>query len=246
MLSPGLIHQDLLGQQTLGPAQVPEAFRDLQQLGDLRLKTYSIHGLAPLVVLLTEAPASAPEVERRYRHAMTSTLLWNIEGIGVSLFSLSPEVDQATQYSGALFDILRRLPPSARPQVFIGFAQGAIAAARMLQSDSSSTALIGLAPSLGASASAPQSAFWQEMVSPANHTRPVLVLESVCNTSGNGLAQVGTGQRVTVLLLPQYDGWLSRRASAACPTTPTHAAGMDYELMSLLTNWLRQTVVFPE
>jgi hypothetical protein len=253
-LLPGLIQQNLWGQQQIPPAQVPEAFRGLQQLGDLRLKTYSIHGLAPLVVLFTEAPASAPEVERRYRHNLTSTLLWHIERLGVSLFSLHPtrqasessDVDQFSQDALATFDTLRGLPPWGRPRVFIGFADGAVAAARELQRDSSSAALIALAPSLGEGATAAQEVLWQELLSPTDLSRPVLVLESLCNIPNSGLAQVGSGRRVTLLLLPQYDGWLSRQALPACSTTPAHSAGMDYELISVLTNWLRQTVAFPE
>jgi hypothetical protein len=251
----GLTPQELWGQQEVPPAQMPEAYRRLQELGELRLKTYSIHGYAPLVVLFTEAPQSASEVERRYRHRLTSVLLWSIGRIGVSLFSLHPtsyasdsvQVGQMKRQAFAAAEVFRGLRPGARPQVFIGFADGAAAAARLLLRDSLSAGLVALVPSTpGDSATAAQEVLWQELLRPSDHPRPVLVLESMCNSPTTWLTQVPFRRRQTVLMLPQYDGWLSQRTSSMCPKTPVDAVGMDYELISIVIEWLRRTVGFPQ
>jgi hypothetical protein len=241
-LLPVLGRQESWGQLVVPPAQVPQEMQALQQLGDLRLRTYSIHGLAPLVMLVTEAPATASEVERRYRHQVTSSLIGPIERLGVSLFSLGP----ARRSSGgpeAAFFIFRGMRPVDRPQAIIGFAEGARAAARLLLRDSSSAALVALAPATGASAAQEQT--WEEMLSAPAQPRAVLVLESLCNADSS-VARTVFRERQTILVLPQYDGWLARRSSAACPPAPVSAVGMDYELMSILTDWLKRTVSFPE
>jgi hypothetical protein len=254
-LGAGLAHQELWGQREVPPAQMPEPYRRLQKLGELRLKTYSIHGFAPLVVLFTEAPASASEVERRYRHQLTRMLLWSIERLGVSLFSLQPtsqsvdgfRVDQMKRQALAAFEILRGLPPGGRPQVFIGFADGAAAAARLLLRDSSSAALVALVPSTpGDSSTAAQEVLWEELLRQSDQPRPVLVVESMCNSPTTALTQIGYRRRQTILMLPQYDGWLSQRTSLACPSTPVRAVGMDYELTSIVIEWSRRTVGFPQ
>jgi hypothetical protein len=74
-------------------------------------------------------------------------------------------------------------------------------------------------------AAAGQEVIWQELLRPID-PRDVLVLESMCNSPTNPLAQAGYRQRQTVLLLPQYDGWLSQRMSSACPPSPAKAIGM--------------------
>jgi hypothetical protein len=136
---------------------------------------------------------------------------------------------------------------SERPQVVIGFADGAVAAARLILRDSLSAALVALVPGTrGNAATAGQDVVWQELRRPVDHPRAVLVLESMCNSPTSWLAQAGFRERQTVLLLPQYDGWLSRRMSSACPASPAQAVGMDYELTSTVTDWLRRTVRFPE
>jgi hypothetical protein len=223
-------------------------------LGDLRLKTYSIHGFAPLVVLFTEAPASASAVERRYRHQLTSMLMWSIERLGVSLFSLQPisqsadgllHVDQMKRQASAASEILRNLPLEDRPQVFIGFAEGAAAAARLLLRDSLSAALVALVPSTPSdSSTAAQEVLWEELLRQSAQPRPVLVLESMCNSATSGLTRITYRQRQTILVLPQYDAWLAQRNSSACPRTPTRAVGMDYELIAIVIEWLRRTVGF--
>jgi hypothetical protein len=250
----GPTQQELWSQQEVPLAQMREPYRRLRALGELRLKTYSIHGLAPMVVLFTEAPASGSEVERRYRHQLTSSLLWAVERLGVSLFSLHPtpqapgtsHVDQMKRDALAAFEIFRGMRPGQRPQVFIGFAEGASAAARLLLRDSLSAGLVALVPSTpGDSATTAQEVLWQELLAPTDHPRPVLVLESMCNTPITWLAQASFRRRQTVLMLPQYDGWLSRRTTSACPRTPAYPVAMDYELTSIVIDWLRRTVGFP-
>ena len=235
--------------------RVPPEFRPLEQLGELRLKIHSIHGYAPLVMLLTEAPASASEVERRYRRQVTNMLMWNTERLGVSLFSLDPTrpasdssaVDQMKHAATASGAVFRGMKPHHRPQIIIGFGDGAVAAARLVLRDSLSAALVALVPATsGKAATAVQDVVWQELLRPVDHPRAVLVLESMCNSPTSALAEARFRQRQTVLLLPQYDGWLSRRMSSACPATPAHAVGMDYEVESLVMDWLRRTVRFSE
>ncbi len=234
---------------------VPLEFRPLEQLGELRLKTHSIHGYAPLVMLLTEAPASASEVERRYRRRMTNMLMWNVERLGVSLFSLNPtrhssdssDVNGMKHAASAAGERLRDMKPYHRPQVIIGFGDGAVAAARLILRDSLSAALVALAPATsGNAATAGQDAVWQELLRPVDHPRALLVLESMCNSPTSALAEAPFRQRQTVLMLPQYDRWLSRRMSSACPASPAQAVGLDYEVISLVMDWLRRTVRFSE
>jgi len=244
-----------LGQRRDATAPVPPEFRRLEELGDLRLKTYSIHGYAPLVMLLTEAPASASEVERRYRHRLTSLLMRSIERLGVSLFSLNPmrhssdssDVNQMKHAASAAGEIFRGMKPYDRPQVVVGFGDGAVAAARLVLRDSLPAALVALVPGIpGNTQTEGQEVVWQELLRPVDRPRDVLVLESMCNSPTSPLAEARFRERQTVLMLPQYDGWLSRRMSSACPASPAHAVGMDHEVISMVTDWLKRTVIFPE
>ena len=119
-------------------------------------------------------------------------------------------------------------------------------AAQLLLRDSSSAALVALVPSTPTgSSTVQQEDLWEELLRPRNQPRPMLVVESMCNSPTTVLAQIGYRHRQTILLVPQYDGWLSQRTSSACPGTPVRTVGMDYELMSIVTGWLRRTVRFP-
>jgi hypothetical protein len=246
-------YHELWGQRVVPLNQMSEAHRRLSELGDLRLKTYSIHGLAPLVVLFTEAPETASEVERRYRQQLTSTLIWNIERLHASLFSLHPRHksgnsdDQMKQDALAAFQIFRDMQPWARPDLFIGFADGARAAAQMLLRDSLPAGLVALAPLTSSDrGTRAQDALWLELLRPADHPRPVMVLESMCNGPFTWLAQAAFQRRQTILILAQYDGWLSQRTTSACPKTPTRPM-MDYDLISMVIDWMSRehTLRFP-
>jgi hypothetical protein len=206
-------------------------------------------------MLITEAPASASEVERRYRQRVTSLLMGTIERLGVSLFSLNPmrhspdtsDVNQMKHAASAAGEIFRGMKPYDRPQVVIGFADGAVAAARLILRDSLSAALVALVPGTpGNARTEGQEVVWQELLRPVDHPRAVLVLESMCNSPTSPLAEARFSQRQTVLLLPQYDGWLFRRMSSACPASPAHEVGTDYEVISIVTDWLKRTVIFSE
>jgi hypothetical protein len=240
-------------QQRIPPGNVPQEYRALDSLGDLRLKSWSIHGISPLVVLFTAAPPGTPNMEGLQRGQVTSSLLWLIDRMGVSIFSLQPRLaaevtpaEQMQREASRAFDILQHLPPQARPQVYIGFGDGATAAARLLLHDSSSAALLALVPlaPVGAALSKQQSLL-QELLAPTAYPRTVLVIESICN-AGAWAAQTTHTGRHTVLLLPEYDGWLADRRTAVCPTTPFRTAPLTYELGYLVTNWLQQTVGFPQ
>ena len=251
-----LMHQELWGQREVPPEQMSEAHGRLTKLGDLRLKTYSIHGLAPLVVLFTEPPSTASEVERRYRYHLTSSLIWNIERIHASVFSLQPRhqstdthhLDQMNESALAAFEVFRQMQPWDRPGLFIGYADGARAAAQLLLRDSLSAGLVALVPSTPKdSSSMAHHALWEELLRPADHPRPVLVLESICNSPFTWLAKVGYQRRQAILILPQYDGWLSQRTTSACPKIPMRPI-MDYESISMVIDWIRRahTLRFPE
>jgi hypothetical protein len=180
-------------------------------------------------------------------------LMWNIERLGMSLFSLDPRrsdssgVNQMKHAASAAGEILRGLQPYDRVHVVVGFGDGAVAAARLVLRDSLAPALVALVPGTPGNAETEgQEEVWQQLLRPADHRRDVLVLESMCNSPTSRLDQARFSQRQTVLMLPQYDGWLSRRMSSACPPNPAQAIGMDYQLTSVVMDWLRRTVRFPQ
>lgn len=229
----------LPGQQPVNAGSLTEPYQRLQQLGDLRLKTWSIHGLSPLVVLLTEAPTDAPLSVRGSRRQLTGFLLNGLGRTGVSLLSLRPGADSTA------FDVLRALPPGEKPQVVIAFGERAVAAARLLVTDSLSAAFVALAP--GASAPLAELArIWSELLQSSRVQRAILVLESGCDSSAAWLAHVEYRHRQTVLVLPQNDAWLTPKTSAACPAAPAHPIGLEYELTTLVLDWVKRNVGFPE
>ncbi|MFL5491135.1 MAG: hypothetical protein ACJ8AV_06950 [Gemmatimonadales bacterium] len=224
---------------------VPPEYGVLEKLGVLRLERYSIHGYAPLVALFTEAAASAPQVERTFRSQLTRRLVGQLDRMSASLFTLRSK--SISEGSSAAFEAFQRLPPWEQPQVIIGFGDGAVAAARLLTRDSSRSALLALAPAYpGDSAGGAQAALWQELFRSAHYRGTVLVLESECNRSKAGLNLVDHSERGTVLILPQYDGWLAQRRSGTCPAAPTQAVALDYHSLALITDWLKRTLHYPQ
>jgi hypothetical protein len=249
-----LLHGESSAQQRISPGDIPKEYHGLDSLGELRLKTWSIHGISPMVVLFTAAPPGSVDMEEIQRGQVTSSLLWLIDRMGVSIFSLKPRrgvgvtpAEQMQREASRAFDILEHLPPAARPRVYIGFGDGATAAARLLLHDSSSASLIALSPlaPVGGALSQ-QQPLMQQLLAPTAYLRTVLVIESMCNGAGAWAAQTTHTHRHTVLLLPEYDGWLADRRTAVCPTTPSRTAPLTYELGYLVTDWLQHTVVFPE
>lgn len=257
-LTLGFAYQDLSAQVLAPGAPVPPELRDLERLGDLRLKIYSIHGHAPLVVLLTEAPASAPAPERRYRHALTTALMRAIQDQGFSLFSLAPQRtpsdtaqgDQMTQNASEMFDVFRGQSVLYQPRALIGFGDGALAAARQISRESPSPAFVALVPSTGAdTGSTAREALWKNLRRALEpQPRPVLVLESPCNRlfMDRWLTEYNFPWGQTILLLPQYDRWLGQRTGSACATSPPAVAVMALDLAPLVADWLRRTVTFPQ
>jgi hypothetical protein len=228
----------LRGQQPVDATRLT-GYERLRELGDLRLKTYSIHGLAPLVVLLTSASDDLPRELRSNRHFLTGFLLRGLDESGVSLLSLR------AGYDSAAFDALRALPPGDRPQVVIAFGERAVAAARFLAKDSLTAAFVALAP--GASMPAAElTRIWSALLQSSKLPRDILVLESGCDSSAAWLAPVTHQYRQTALVLPDHDAWLSPKTSTACPAAPTRGVGMEYELTALVMDWVRRNVGFPE
>ena len=228
----------LHAQQPVDASRLAE-YQRLRQLGDLRLKTYSIHGLAPLVVFLTSAPDTASLNVRGNRHFLTAFLLRGLDDVGVSLLSLRAGSDSIA------FDALRALPLGSRPHVVIAFGERAVTAARFLAKDSSLVSFVALAPGSGAS-SAELSQAWSALLKSNKLPRAILVVESGCDSSASWLAHVKHQYRQTILVLPDHNAWLAPRTSPDCPVTPAHSVGMEYELTALVLDWVRRNVGFPE
>jgi hypothetical protein len=214
-------------------------YRRLRELGDLRLKTYSIHGLAPLVVLLTAAPDTAALPLKSNRRSLTKSLMDGLGRLGVSLFSVRSDSDSVA------LDALRALPLAEQPHVIIAFGERSISAVRFLAADSFLTSFVALAPGSGAP-SIDLASEWSRMLQSRKLPRAILVLESGCDSSAVWLAQIRHHYRQTVLVLPDHDAWLAPKTSAACPTAPTSGVGMEYELATLVLDWVRRNTGFPE
>jgi hypothetical protein len=229
----------LHSQQPVDAARLGEPYQTLRQLGDLRLKTWSIHVLATLVVLLTTAPDSVPPKLRSIRRFLTAFLLRGLDDTGVSLLSVRAGSDSAA------FNAFRTLPPGNQPQIVIAFGERAAAAAHVLARDSLPAALVALAP--GASApTAELSQTWAALLQSSTLPRAILVLESACDSSASWLAHMKHQYRQTILVLPDHDAWLAPKSSADCPVTPAHSVGIEYELTALVLDWVRRNTGFPE
>jgi hypothetical protein len=248
-----LLQRESNAQKPVSPEYVPKEYQMLDSLGQLRLKTWSIHGISPMVALFTDAPTGSPDMEQIQRENVTHSLLEELGRMGVSVFTLKPRAapgvaapEQMQREASRAFAILEHLPPPARPQVYIGFADGAGALARLLVHDSSYAALVMLAPlaPVGGVLSQQQSVL-QELLDSTAYPRSVLVLESMCNGGGTWAARTRYSFRHTVFLVPDYDGWLVDRRTPVCLTTPSRTAPLSYPVVLLLSSWLRYNVIFP-
>jgi hypothetical protein len=246
------------------PAQVPQAPEDarvaLGRYGRLALTTYSIHGPAPLILLMTQARALTSRGERIYRRTFTRELTDELTRRGFSYFVLSESADSVSpdqppervvellhQDARSAVELLGRL--QAPPAAVVGIGEGAIAAALLTVHDSHPRVLAALAPSVppipGATvARAPR---WDEVIQALGQRLPyVLAVQSVCD--GPLPAELLTEHRYPrrFLLLPQYDGWLAPLAGPECPTTPPDGRLPDFDVARLVVEWIGSSVRFPE
>ena len=224
--------------------------------GHLKLRYYAIHGAAPLILILTQAPGSVALEEGRYRAMFTDLLTADIEGRGFSYYvlrsvggdtiSTTPEqtVERLEIAASEVAAALRRkhLPPSA----YVGLAEGAVVAARLATRDSlPPRALAALAPSLPADArkGAPR---WDEVIQAVIQELPLLLaIQSVCDGPMPDSLINASRRLQRLLILPNHDSWLAPMRGTSCTgKRPLRVPGLN--VAHLVTEWLGASIIFPQ
>jgi hypothetical protein len=198
--------------------------------GHLKLRYYSIHGAAPLILILTQAPGSVAGEERRYRAMFTDLLTGDIEGRGFSHYVLRS---------------VRGDTISITPSAYVGLAEGAVVAARLAIRDSlPRRALAALAPSLPAD-TRKGSPRWDEVIQAVNQELPLLLaIQSACDGPMPD-ALINAGRRLQrLLILPNHDSWLAPMQGTSCTgKRPLRVPGLN--VAHMVDEWLRASVIFP-
>jgi hypothetical protein len=243
------------------PVAVAQETRDdsiLASLGELKIQSYSIHGASPLVVVLTKAPSAGASAEHRYRKLFTDLLTRYMEMHGFSYYVVREAVvsDSIPETPEHLVDRLeavgrevrsalwrKQLPPAA----YVGLAEGAVVAARLVTMDSLSRRLAALSPSLPTDGpkGVPR---WDEVVRALHNGLPVLLaMQSACDGPlPDALVSAGW-QPQRLLLLPNHDSWLAALRGASC--TGEHRTSTrlpSLQVAEMVAEWLRTTVPFPQ
>ena len=227
----------------------------LAHRGRLKVQAYYSHGPAPLVLVVTEAPASAGAAERRYRTAFTAQLIRYIEMHGFSYYvvrdaaradSVAETAEQGMSHlEAAAREAVAALGRKGLPPVaYVGLAEGAVIAARLATEDSLPRSLAALSPSL-ATTGPKGPPHWDEAIHALNERlSQLLAMQSVCDGPMPAAlihARRG-GQRL--LLLPDLDSWLGYLPGTGCAKAPP--LQVSGEIAPMVAEWLRGSVGFPE
>jgi hypothetical protein len=137
----------------------------------------------------------------------------------------------------------KQLPPAA----YVGLAEGAVVAARLVTLDSLSRRLAALSPSLPAEGpkGAPR---WDEVVRALHNGLPVLLaMQSACDGPlPDELVTTGR-QPQRLLLLPNHDNWLAPLQGTSCSgERPTSVRLPSIQVAQMVAEWLRTSVPFPQ
>ncbi len=230
----------------------------LAQHGRLKLQTYSIHGAAPVILILTEAPASAGTGERWYRRTFTDMLTRWIEMRGFSYYVFRDSGGGDSPFSTPQ-QALDRLDTAARevvaslrhkqvpPAAYVGLAEGAVVAARVAIQDPFPARLAALAPSLpGRGWKGPPR--WDEVIQALDNRLPVLLaMQSACDGPMPDALLRAAGWRQRLLLLPNFDSWLGMMQGTTCSREhPVPGRVPSLSVAQMVAEWLGASVMFPE
>lgn len=247
-------------------AQVDEAvrisaIRQLAEEGELELRG-AMHGPAPMIVLLTEAPAAASAPDRQYQHELTVELISQIRARGFSYFSFVPRADSAAgagiddslgpfeESAARILTLLRQAaPPGGAPHAIIGFGEGAIVAGRLVARDPLLRYLVALVPSVraGGADSGRREARWDDVVLARERLPSMLLVHSPCNGAvPQGLLD-GFGLRYPVMVLANFDGWLAPAFRGRCtPAFERSGRAASLTFAPFVMEWLRPLLPFFE
>jgi pimeloyl-ACP methyl ester carboxylesterase len=229
------------------------ATRELVGLGDLKF-VGAMHGPAPMVVLLTEAPATAPTFARQYQHEISLALVAQIRARGFSWFSFVQSAgsvsreqsdtglrtfEAAAEHSLAL--IREAAGPSGSPRAIVGFGEGAVVAARLALRSPESLVLVALAPSvrMPGGKSWHRQPRWDDLLLARDRPRISLVVQSPCNGPVPQALLDRSGYMSPVVIFANLDGWLSPTYRSQCAPAfdPSgRAAGMT--IAPFVAEWL--------
>jgi hypothetical protein len=239
-------------------AQVTGDDSVLMSHGHLKVQSYSIHGASPLILVLTEAPGVGTGAERRYRTMFTDLLTRYVEMHGFSYYVLRESV-ASDSIPGTPEQVVDRLEAAGRevraalwrkqlpPAAYVGLAEGAVVAARLVTLDSPSRRLAALSPSLPGEGrkGAPR---WDEVVRALHNGLPVLLaMQSACDGPlPDALVNAGW-QPQRLLLLPNHDSWLAPMQGTSCSgERPASVRVPSIQVAQMVAEWLRTSVPFPE
>ena len=251
------------------PPAPPAAARDtlphnddsvLARHGELKVQAWSIHGASPLIVILTEAPASVTDHERWYRGQVTDLLNQYIASRGLSYYvlrddprtgpSLSPPEETLARLDRSARDVavaLRR--KSLGVAAYVGLAEGAVVAARLAVHDSlpGRRGLAVLAPSLPGAAGK-GTPHWDDVIQALHNGLPALLaMQSTCDGPMPDALTQAADSRQRLLLLPDHDFWLGNMRDTSCPPDRGAKGRLpSLGVAQMVGEWLGSWVVFPE
>jgi len=134
----------------------------------------------------------------------------------------------------------------APPAAYVGLAEGAVVAARLVSKDSLPRRLAALAPSLPVrSGKGPPR--WDEVIQALDNGLPELLgMQSLCD-GPMPEALVRAGRRPQRLrLLPNYDSWLGFMPRKSCPGKGEVERVPTSAVAQMVAEWLSTSVPFPQ
>jgi hypothetical protein len=224
----------------------------------MKLQYVSIHGPAPLILLLTEAPREASQTERRYRQEFTDLLARYVAMRGFSYFVFRDSVGDAPVDSTPEAT-LERLETASRkvsaalaaaqvpPAAYLGLAEGAVVAARLVLLDSLPRRLVALAPSLP-SRSAKGAPHWDEIArARCNGLPQLLAVQSLCDGPMPPALNTAGMKSQRLILVPNNDAWLAWMRDGSCPEKREVVEMLpSLNVAQMVSEWLGSSLPFPQ